>query len=500
MENNNTKNIAVFIDFENFARQETFDAEHLISQLKERGRLVVKRAYADWGRFTKYKRNMLENAIELTELPGHSAKGKNSADIKLVVDALEVAITKPHIDTIAIVSGDSDYTPLIAKLREYNKYVIVVAHRENSSELLKGACDELIYYSNLIEEDFSEESDITPAYGLLIRALNYLENQGIETNSSRVKSYMRQLDASFSETNYGFSKFKMFLQKAQQAHIVTLRSKKNSGDYIITPTEREITSAYTLLKQALQNLEAEDIETTSSRVKQQMIHLDAAFNESHYGFSKFKTFLHQAQRDKVVILRKKGGKSNYVITRSQGKDTPSSLTVDPVSLSPSLSVADEMLSAFRKRHMQFLGYELQDIVLKVIYEMLSTAQRPLTLSEFMGLFVERFTPYIRNKQLSKTKIGKVWQILYRGQCCIPRRSHDDSPVQYCLSPDITDYEELRKRHDYTLILTATWHGFLLSAQEWSELLYNQQQYVERTELLQQNARQYLATQEQNAEE
>ena len=150
--------------------------------------------------------------------------------------------------------------------------------------------------------------------------------------------------------------------------------------------------------------------------------------------------------------------------------------------------------------MQFLGYELQDFVLKVIYEVLSTAQTPLTLSELMGLFVEQLTPHMQNKQLSKTKIGKVWQILYRGQCCIPRRSHDDSPVQYCLSPDITDYEELRKRHDYTLILTATRHGFLLSAQEWSEMLYNQQQYVERIEQLQHNARQYLAMQEQNAEE
>ena len=139
------QNIAVFIDFENFYHEEAFDITALINSLKERGRLIVKKAYADWGTFARYKKEMLENSVELIELPSHTLRGKNSSDIKLVVDALEFAITKEYIDTIVVVSGDSDYTPLIAKLREYNKYVIVIGHQEKTSSLLKGSCDELIY-------------------------------------------------------------------------------------------------------------------------------------------------------------------------------------------------------------------------------------------------------------------------------------------------------------------------------------------------------------------
>ncbi len=119
-------NQALFIDFENFGDRPSFDAKQLINGLKSRGRLVVKRAYADWGRYASYKHALMASGVELIEMPSHKDKGKNSADIKLTVDALETAITKPYIDTMVILSGDSDYMPLIAKLHEYNKYVIVI--------------------------------------------------------------------------------------------------------------------------------------------------------------------------------------------------------------------------------------------------------------------------------------------------------------------------------------------------------------------------------------
>ena len=153
MDKREVSNIALFIDFENFGRHDLFDAESLINKLKEKGRLVVKKAYADWGRYARYKRQMLENSIELTELPSHPQRGKNSADIKLVVDALELAITRDYIDIFVVVAGDSDYTPLLSKLREYNKYVIVIGTKGNVSSLLAGYCDELIYYSSLVGID-----------------------------------------------------------------------------------------------------------------------------------------------------------------------------------------------------------------------------------------------------------------------------------------------------------------------------------------------------------
>jgi uncharacterized protein (TIGR00288 family) len=227
---NEVHNLAVFIDFENFGKQEAFDAKLIIDKLKERGRLIVKRAYADWGRFAGFKHQMLENSVELIELPSHSMRGKNSADIKLVVDALETAFTKDYIDTIVVVSGDSDYTPLISKLREHNKYVIVIGHKRTVSKLLIGFCDELIYYASLNREAPAEDVDMKQAYSLAKRAISYLENEGIEVRGSQIKQYMKQLDSSFNEANYGFPQFKLFLEKAAQDGVISLTPLEH-GDY-----------------------------------------------------------------------------------------------------------------------------------------------------------------------------------------------------------------------------------------------------------------------------
>ena len=230
------RNIAVFIDFENFARQETFNAHQLIERLKERGRLIVKKAYADWGRFAKYKRQMLENSIELTEMPSHGQKGKNSADIKLVVDAIETAITKPYIDTFVVVSGDSDYTPLISKLREYNKYVIVVGEERAVSELLKGYCDELIYYSLLVNPPApaaAKSARMDEAYALLKRAVETLGKDESEPRGSVVKRMMCQLDATFAESNYGFGQFRRFLRAAEKDGVIALKQMESGGDVLV---------------------------------------------------------------------------------------------------------------------------------------------------------------------------------------------------------------------------------------------------------------------------
>src|SRR3954464_11764615 len=122
MEAFQTKNIALFIDFETIHSEE-LDVEKLVERLKERGRLIVKKAYGDWGRFIRVKQTMLFNSVELVELPAVGYRGKNSSDIKLTIDALETAFHRPYIDTFVVVSGDSDFTPLISKLRELDRYV-----------------------------------------------------------------------------------------------------------------------------------------------------------------------------------------------------------------------------------------------------------------------------------------------------------------------------------------------------------------------------------------
>ncbi|MEZ4830129.1 MAG: NYN domain-containing protein [Bacteroidia bacterium] len=247
-----TANIAVFIDFENFPSGE-FDAKKIITKLKEKGRILLKKAYADWGRFASDKRIMLENSIDLIELPSHKNKGKNSSDIKLVVDALETAFTKNYIDTFVVVSGDSDYTPLISKLRELNKYVIVIGHKKNMSALLAGYCDEVHFYSNFVGNVTSSGNiaELMPVFDLLTRSVTALKDTGSNTLGSRVKQYMRQLDSSFDEKKYGFSTLGEFWRKAAAAKIIRF-TETPSGDYEISlyasaPTLAETTEsvAYT---------------------------------------------------------------------------------------------------------------------------------------------------------------------------------------------------------------------------------------------------------------
>src|SRR2546426_5453332 len=148
------RSLAVFIDFENLAlgfqgRRDRFDIERVLERLVEKGKIVAKKAYADWGRFGLYTASLHEAAIELIEIPRRNQTGKNSADIRLCVDAMDLAYSKEHIDTFVIVSGDSDFSPLVSKLKELGKHVIGTGMQPSTSELLRDNCDEFIYYEDL---------------------------------------------------------------------------------------------------------------------------------------------------------------------------------------------------------------------------------------------------------------------------------------------------------------------------------------------------------------
>ena len=149
-------NIAIFCDFENVAlgvrdaKYDTFDINLVLERLLDKGKIVVKKGYADWERYKSYKRALHEAAFELVEIPHVSYSGKNSADIRLVVDALDLCYTKSHLDIFVIVSGDSDFSPLVSKLRENNKKVIGLGVKNSSSDLLVDNCDEFIYYDDLV--------------------------------------------------------------------------------------------------------------------------------------------------------------------------------------------------------------------------------------------------------------------------------------------------------------------------------------------------------------
>ena len=159
------RSLAVFIDFENLAlgfqgRRDRFDIARVLERLVEKGKIVVKKAYADWSRFGNYTAPLHEAAIELIEIPRRPQTGKNSADIRLCVDAMDLAYSKDHIDTFVIVSGDSDFSPLVSKLKELGKHVIGLGMQESTSDLLRDNCDEFIYY-----EDLGRSPTLVPAAG-----------------------------------------------------------------------------------------------------------------------------------------------------------------------------------------------------------------------------------------------------------------------------------------------------------------------------------------------
>ena len=245
------RNLALFIDFDNIAigmkgsRKAKFEVRLVLDRLLEKGRIITKRAYADWKYYDAYKAELHAHGIELTDIPKRSATGKNSADIRLVVDAMDLCHTKAHLDTFVILSGDSDFSPLVSKLRENDKVVVGIGLRESSSSLLVDNCDEFIFYENLGEEERRTESDLgrekipqakVPAFRQLVSALNALLREDIETlSASLIKDTIKRKSPSFDESTFGYKSFSDLLEDAQKHDVVELsREKGPRGSLIVT--------------------------------------------------------------------------------------------------------------------------------------------------------------------------------------------------------------------------------------------------------------------------
>ncbi len=260
-------NLAVFCDFENVAlgvrdaRFAQFDISKVLERLLLKGSIVVKKAYCDWERYKEFKAAMHEAAFELIEIPHVRQSGKNSADIRMVVDALDLCYTKSHVDTFVVVSGDSDFSPLVSKLRENNKNVIGVGVKNSSSDLLIANCDEFIYYDDLVRKKKKAKKPARkpPAKGpktptpeaapkeaadtltqealdLVMETLEALaEERGSEDKiwGSMVKQTLKRRRPGFNESYYGFRSFKRLLDEAASRGLMELESDEKSGGYII---------------------------------------------------------------------------------------------------------------------------------------------------------------------------------------------------------------------------------------------------------------------------
>jgi len=243
--------IAVFIDFENIALglrdvSAPFDVRRILDRLLEKGKVIVKVAYADWHRFREHTRSLHENGIELIEIPRRESTGKNSADIRLVVDAMDLSWSKSHIDTFVIVSGDSDFSPLVSKLKENGRHVLGLGMKKSTSPLLANSCDEFIYYEDLERGAEPVPTGERPAQGkaeafrLLADTVRALQRENFEVMAaSLVKDTMKRKRPAFSESGLGYGSFSELLEDARDAGIITLRTGERSGTYVVTGVASE---------------------------------------------------------------------------------------------------------------------------------------------------------------------------------------------------------------------------------------------------------------------
>ena len=244
----NDSTLAIFIDFENLAigfkhRRGDFDVNKILERLVEKGKVIVKKAYADWAEYKQYTKPLHENAIELINIPRRQMTGKNSADIRLAVDAMDLAWSKEHIDTFVIVSGDSDFSPLVSKLKENGRHVIGVGMKESTSDLLSDNCDEFIFYEDLEKaarptappKAKDIPADKKEVFDLLLESIAALIRENKDPIfASMVKDTMQRKRPSFSESAYGYRSFSALLQDAEKRQLIALhREKKAGGTYVV---------------------------------------------------------------------------------------------------------------------------------------------------------------------------------------------------------------------------------------------------------------------------
>jgi uncharacterized protein (TIGR00288 family) len=245
---NDERKIALFCDLENIAlgvrdssEVNKFDILLVLERLLEKGKIIVKKAYCDWERYSDYKRPFHEAAIEMIDIPQKYYSGKNSADIKMVVDAMDLSYSKEHLDTFVVLSGDSDFSPLVSKLKENNKYVIGVGVKNSSSNLLVNNCDEFIYYEDIWRDSQHApkldglDSKTAKAFQLMVDSIQALvrENKDVLWGSM-IKQTMQRKKPSFNEGYYGYGSFSDLLEDAEKNNIVRLKKDKRSGSYIVT--------------------------------------------------------------------------------------------------------------------------------------------------------------------------------------------------------------------------------------------------------------------------
>ncbi len=292
-------NIAIYCDYENIAigardaKIENFSVGIVVQRLLDKGKIVVKKAYADWDRYKSAKRKMHEAAFELIEIPHVSYSGKNSADIRLVVDALDLCYTKSHVDTFAILSGDSDFSPLVSKLRENNKKVIGLGVKNSTSDLLVDNCDEFIYYDDLVRK-----------------------KEGQKRGGRRGKAPAKQPDKGDKSVTQPDRGDRSATQPDKADRSATQPDKADSTTGDGDPAEEERRDK--ALEMVLETVEALFSEREGnlwgSMVKQTLKRKRPNFDETYYGYRTFTQLLEDCLRRGLLEIQKDDKSGGYLIS------------------------------------------------------------------------------------------------------------------------------------------------------------------------------------------
>ena len=319
--------IALFLDFENLAigareRGGTLDMAVIVDALAERGRVVVRRAYADWNLFSEFRQNLVAQRIEMIEIPQRTGMvRKNAADIKLAVDAIELAFQRDFVTTFVIASGDSDFTPLVSKLREMNKKVIGVGVEGSTSELLPGACDEFLFYERLAgpstaaptrrrrkktegEDENGEASDLARLTRLVTRTLAGLQSTSDGPPlSSMIKRVILRRDPAFSEGDFGFRSWSELLRHLETMGVIELREGAQGDPHVDFPSDGGGESkAFELLRDVVTELEQRNGPPPLSGLKDQLRKRNPGFSEKDFGYGGFLQFVKAADAKGAIEL------------------------------------------------------------------------------------------------------------------------------------------------------------------------------------------------------
>ncbi len=341
----NEERIAVFVDYENLAigaRQDLgiarFDFGPIARAMAERGRVVYRRAYADWSGFDDDRRHLTRHQVELIEIPQRMGTSrKNSADIKMVVDALELAFERDFVTTIVICTGDSDFTPLVQKLRELDRRVIGIGVRNSTSKLLPPACDEFLYYDSLegveaviaaskapkkkapaggrssVESDEEPMAEAPPLEELVVSTLAGMQGSNEDVRASTLKRAITRIDPTFNEADHGFRGFTELLRHLAGRKRVELSGEKRDPEVDLVTGDGPAQVGFDLLVDVV-TAKSKKGGAVLSGLKTEMNRRDETFNERALGYGGFLQFCKAAAARDLVVMAWDDDRGDYLLT------------------------------------------------------------------------------------------------------------------------------------------------------------------------------------------